>query len=249
MADEPKWWKTIERVIALRELYLFLMEVCGGAAFAAYLTSHLFPTEWDTQTKLYAGVAALSGGIVGTRYAILGVKRLWNIGTAHLREKPRLVVAAHSGAEALLEVTNTGGTATVWAEGHIVDVSKGNIRHQAPYLMLWKNREQDNLGREHRKALSSGNPAFLSVASFRSVPGRSGTADYLCITGNQGHVDSFSFDHRSEDSPLVSLRISFFAEPELTTALECHYDLGVIRKSGVVELLPPEPAKGLGVER
>jgi hypothetical protein len=235
-ADEPTLWRYLKEALSIRDIAILLWALAGGSTLATLVSRHVFPLGWDPLSQFYAALAAFFIGAVVSKQAYDVTRWVGRRGSRLFQKKPQIKIQLHSGTEAFLEVTNTGGPAVIWGEGQIVKLSSGSIKHQAPYLMRWKNRATSTFAKQSQQLLRSNEPQFLSVASLNTVIGYNSVAYSVLIIGNTGNVDSYRFDQESKDSPIVTVRVTFKAEPELADPTSFIVSF-VVKKRGDIVIL------------
>jgi len=136
---------------------------------------------------------------------------------------PQMSVQAFAGEEAVLLIQNDGGDAEFRAEGQIVGISPGNIRHTAPYQMRWRNPKDHKTVRSHNVVITNGERLKLILASYSS--GGDWGKPGLQIIGDEWVVDDFRYQYG--ESPIVTIELAISAQPALATEWRRQYSVWI----------------------
>lgn len=147
---------------------------------------------------------------------------------------PELAVAAHSGSEAILLVSNTGGDCVVTATCRFLSVSRGALTHSAPFLGNWKDTTTHQWLEGHHAPLAKRSSVKLLVAEFST----DGFSTYsLKFFGDADFVTAVGFEPY-ESSPTFVLEVRITSEPPVNASLLRVYEVFSERESGIVTLKP-----------
>jgi hypothetical protein len=153
---------------------------------------------------------------------------------------PKIQVEPYGGTEVILYVSNSGGDATFTAEAQIVNVSRGVVRHRAPYLMLWRDPTTHKTLAGHSARITSGNRLKLLVAEWQTG-GDWGKPSFNVI-GDRSTVDSYRRDDWEKPGPLVTVEVRISASPALLEPFVKRFAIHMpARSSEVVQIDPAIP--------
>ena len=109
------------------------------------------------------------------------------------------------------------------AEGQIVGVAPGDMRHHAPFQMRWRNPNDHQVVKTHVAVIATGDRLKLILADYSS--GGDWGKPSLEIIGDTWVVDVFRYEYGA--SPVVTLEVTISSQPGLSTPFRRRYEVQI----------------------